>query len=86
MNVILHELRMFRRSTLTWIGALVMMAVLLFSLFPAFFGQAEIFAKLMASFPQRLGCVWHIDRYDCIAARLLYVCYFLHRLAGRYRR
>lgn len=80
MNVILHELRMFRRSTLTWIGALVMMAVSLFSLFPAFFGQAEIFAKLMASFPQQVLDAFGIS-IDMIASLQGYYMFVISYIA-----
>lgn len=54
MNIFRHELRAYRKSTISWILALMGLAALFFSMFPAISGEIEEFKKLMEGFPEPL--------------------------------
>lgn len=52
MNMFLHELQAYRRSTLIWTLSLVALTVLFFSMFPSIAREAEEFKKLLEGFPE----------------------------------
>lgn len=52
MNIYRHELRMLRRFTWTWGGALAGVLLLFFSMFPALSADAEQFQALLAQYPE----------------------------------
>jgi len=52
MNMFLHELKAYRKSTITWTFTLVGLIILLLSMFPAISEEAETFKKLMEGFPE----------------------------------
>jgi len=54
MNVFLHELRTYRKATITWTLALVSLIILFFAMFPSISQEAEEFKKLMEGFPEAL--------------------------------
>lgn len=51
MNIILYEMRAYRRSTLIWTVALVVLVVLFMSLYPSISKDIADFKKLLAGFP-----------------------------------
>lgn len=54
MNMFLHELKAYRKSTMIWTISLVALVVLFMSMFPSFSKDAEEFKKLMEGFPVEL--------------------------------
>ena len=54
MNMFLHELKAYRKSTVIWTISLVALVVLFMSMFPSFSKDAEEFKKLMEGFPVEL--------------------------------
>ncbi|MEK6266588.1 MAG: ABC transporter permease [Clostridium sp.] len=54
MNMFLHELKAYRKSTIIWTCSLTTFVVLFLSMFPAFSKEVETFKKLMEGFPEPL--------------------------------
>lgn len=54
MNMFLHELKAYRKSTVIWTLSLVALVLLFMSMFPSFSKDAEEFKKLMEGFPVEL--------------------------------
>jgi len=54
MNMFLHELRAYRKSTIIWTFALVALVIIFLSMFPAISKEAEEFKKLIEGFPEAL--------------------------------
>ncbi|MBB6215411.1 ABC-2 type transport system permease protein [Anaerosolibacter carboniphilus] len=54
MNMFLHELKAYRKSTITWTLSLVGLILLFFSMFPSISKEAEEFKKIMEGFPEAL--------------------------------
>ncbi len=52
MNMFLHELKAYRKSTITWTCSLIALTVLFLAMFPAFSKEAETFKELMEGFPE----------------------------------
>ncbi|SHI82227.1 ABC-2 type transport system permease protein [Desulfosporosinus lacus DSM 15449] len=50
----LHELKAYRKSTITWTLTLVGLIILFLSMFPAISQEAEAFKKLMEGFPEEI--------------------------------
>jgi len=54
MNMFLHELKDYRKSTVIWAASLAALIALFFSMFPSISKEAEEFKKLMEGFPEAL--------------------------------
>lgn len=54
MNMFLHELKAYRKFTITWTFALMSLVILFLSMFPAISREAEEFKKLMEGFPEAI--------------------------------
>ncbi|WP_404332586.1 ABC transporter permease subunit [Mesobacillus maritimus] len=54
MNMYLHELKAYRKSTIIWTLSLIAIVVLFMSLFPAFSRDAESFMKVLEGFPEEI--------------------------------
>lgn len=52
MNIFLHELRAYRKSTIIWSLSLIALIILFMSMFPAFAKDAEEFKKLLEGYPE----------------------------------
>jgi ABC-2 type transport system permease protein len=52
MNIFLHELKAYRKSTMIWTFSLVVLIIFFMSMFPAFAKDAEGFKKLLESYPE----------------------------------
>lgn len=52
MNIFLHELRAYRKSTLYWTLALILTVMVFMSLYPAFSKDMAITKKLLEGFPE----------------------------------
>lgn len=52
MNMFLHELKAYRKSTIVWACALVAVSILFLSLFPSFSKDVAEFNKILESFPE----------------------------------
>lgn len=52
MNMFLHELKAYRKSTIIWTCSLIGIIVLFLSMFPAFSREAETFKELLEGFPE----------------------------------
>ena len=52
MNMFLHELKAYRKSTIIWTCSLIALIVLFLGLFPSFSKEAEAFKKVMEGFPE----------------------------------
>ena len=54
MNMYLHELKAYRKSTIIWTCCLVLIIILFFSLFPGISKDATDFKKLLEGYPEAL--------------------------------
>ncbi|RNC29085.1 MAG: hypothetical protein AWM53_01005 [Candidatus Dichloromethanomonas elyunquensis] len=54
MNIFLHELRAYRKFTMTWTLSLMAVAILFFAMFPSISRQAEEFKQIIESYPETL--------------------------------
>lgn len=54
MNMFLHELEAYRKSTIIWTFALVALVILFLSMFPSISREAEEFKKILEGFPEGL--------------------------------
>ncbi len=57
MNVYLHELKAYRKSTIIWTISLVVVVILFFSLFPSFSSDIEKIRKLLGGFPKSIRSI-----------------------------
>lgn len=83
MNMFLHELKAYRKSTMIWTLSLVALVVLFLSMFPSFSKDAEEFKKLLEGFPVELRKAIGLS-VDSIATLIGFYSYaFLYlKLAG----
>lgn len=54
MNIFLHELKAYRKSTFFWTLSLVLVVIIFLSLFPAFSKDADATKRLLEGFPKEL--------------------------------
>jgi ABC-2 type transport system permease protein len=54
MNMYLHELRVYRKSTIIWTLAQMTLIVLFLAIFPSFASDAGAFKEMLAGFPEEL--------------------------------
>jgi ABC-2 type transport system permease protein len=52
MNMFLHELKAYRKSTIIWTCSLISLIVLLLGIYPSFAKEAEAFKKVLEGFPE----------------------------------
>lgn len=76
MNILLHELRAYRKSTIIWTISLVGTAALFMSFFPAFTKDTEEFTKLLEGYPAALREAFGIN-LDNFFSILGFYCYGL---------
>ncbi len=83
MNMFLHELKAYRKSTVIWTLSLVALVVLFLSMFPSFSKDAEEFKSLLEGFPVELRKAIGLS-VDSIATLIGFFSYaFLYlKLAG----
>ncbi|MBT2639958.1 ABC transporter permease subunit [Bacillus sp. ISL-39] len=83
MNIFLHELKAYRKSTMIWTLSLVALVVLFLSMFPSFSKDAEEFKTLLEGFPVELRKAIGLS-VDSIATMIGFFSYaFLYlKLAG----
>ncbi|MBY0095633.1 ABC transporter permease subunit [Mesobacillus maritimus] len=83
MNMYLHELKAYRKSTIIWTLSLIAIVVLFMSLFPAFSRDAEDFMKVLEGFPEEVKKAIGLS-FDTLATILGYFSYaFLYiKLCG----
>jgi ABC-2 type transport system permease protein len=76
MNIMLHELRAYRKSTIIWTVSLVGVAALFMSFFPSFTKDTEEFTKLLEGYPVELREAFGIN-LDNFFSILEFYCYGL---------
>ncbi|MEH7113599.1 ABC transporter permease subunit [Neobacillus niacini] len=76
MNIMLHELRAYRKSTIIWMVSLVGVAALFMSFFPSFTKDTEDFTKLLEGYPVELREAFGIN-LDNFFSILGFYCYGL---------
>ncbi len=54
MNILIHELKMYKKSTITWIISLSILVMFFGVMFPAFKGSAEMMQSILKNFPEAL--------------------------------
>jgi ABC-2 type transport system permease protein len=54
MNIFIHELRAYRKSTIIWTISLIMIVVLFMSFYSSFAKDAEAFTKIMEGYPETI--------------------------------
>lgn len=76
MNILLHELRAYRKSTIIWTVSLVAIMALFMSFYPSFTKDTEEFTKLLEGYPPALREAFgiHLDTFFSI---LGFYCYGL---------
>jgi ABC-2 type transport system permease protein len=76
MNILLHELRAYRKSTIIWTISLIAIVALFMSLFPSFTKDTEEFTKLLEGYPAALRDAFGIN-LDTFFSILGFYCYGL---------
>ncbi len=76
MNILLHELKAYRKSTIIWTISLIMVAALFMSFFPSFTKDTEEFRKLLEGYPAALREALGINM-DTFFSILGFYCYGL---------
>jgi ABC-2 type transport system permease protein len=76
MNILLHELRAYRKSTIIWTISLVGIAALFMSFFPSFTKDTEEFTKLLEGYPAAIREAFGIN-LDNFFSILGFYCYGL---------
>lgn len=68
MNIFLHELKVYRKSTIIWTLSLLAVVMIFFSIFPSFSKDIEQIRVLMEGFPEaiRIGIGISLDDFDNI--------------------
>ncbi|MEH7353410.1 ABC transporter permease subunit [Neobacillus drentensis] len=82
MNMLLHELKAYRKSTIIWSFSLVMIIVLFMSFYPSFARDAEDFKKIMEGYPEairnavgfNLGNFFTILGFYCFPLSFITLC------------
>jgi ABC-2 type transport system permease protein len=76
MNILLHELRAYRKSTMIWTLSLIAVVALFISFFPSFTKDTEEFRKLLEGYPVALREAFGIN-LDNFFSILGFYCYGL---------
>lgn len=76
MNILLHELRAYRKSTIIWTISLIAIVALFMSFFPSFTKDTEEFRKLLEGYPAALREAFGIN-LDNFFSILGFYCYGL---------
>ncbi|MFJ7725922.1 ABC transporter permease subunit [Neobacillus sp. NPDC097160] len=82
MNIFLHELKAYRKSTIIWSFSLVLIIVLFMSFYPSFAKDAEGFKKIMEGYPEAirnalgfsLGNFFTIVGFYCFPLSFITLC------------
>lgn len=78
MNMFLHELKAYRKSTIIWTSSIVVLVILFLSMFPAFSKDAADFTKIFEGYPEpiRKALGFTIDTFASILG--FYAFFFLY--------
>lgn len=68
MNILKHELKLYRKSTIIWTLSLAAVIVLFSSIFPSFKDSADAMNKVLASFPEALKQALGLSTMDMSTA------------------
>ncbi|CAH2714735.1 hypothetical protein BACCIP111895_01911 [Neobacillus rhizosphaerae] len=82
MNIFLHELRAYRKSTIIWSISLTLIVVFYLSLYPSFAHDAEEFTKILEGYPEairnaigiNLGGFFTILGFYCFPLSFITLC------------
>jgi ABC-2 type transport system permease protein len=82
MNIFFHELRAYRKSTISWTLSLVLIIALFMSFYPAFAKDADDFKKIMEGYPEairnaigfNLGNFFTILGFYCFPLSFITLC------------
>ncbi|WML41740.1 ABC transporter permease subunit [Neobacillus sp. OS1-2] len=80
MNIFLHELRAYRKSTIIWSLSLVLIVVLFMSFYPSFAKDAGEFEKIMEGYPEairnafNLGSLATLVGFYCFPLSFITLC------------
>lgn len=82
MNILIHELKAYRKSTIIWTLSLILVVALFMSMFPSFAKDAEEFKKLLEGYPEalrkaiglNLGNLFTILGFYCYALSFITLC------------
>lgn len=82
MNIFMHELKAYRKSTIIWTISLIAVFALFMSMFPAFSKDADEFKKLLEGYPEalrkaiglNLGNLFTILGFYCYALTFIVLC------------
>ncbi len=80
MNVYLQELKMYRKSLITWTIALVVLVVLILSMFPAIAKDAQLLNKLLSAFPEGIQKALGLTTLDLSTVLGFYSFVFIYVL------
>src|SRR5665647_474112 len=64
MNMYIHELKVYRKSTIVWTLSLIAIVILFMSIFPAFAKDVAVFQKYVDSLPKTLIAALGIASLD----------------------
>jgi ABC-2 type transport system permease protein len=61
MNILMHELRAYRKSTIIWLLSLIGIMILFMSMYPAFSQDAEELTRLLEGYPEAFRKAFALD-------------------------
>ena len=68
MNILKHEMKLYRNTTIIWTVSLVLVMVFFTSIFPSFQDSAEAMNKIMEAFPEALKQALGLSTMDLSSA------------------
>lgn len=68
MNILKHELKLYRNTTIIWTVSLALVMVFFSSIFPSFQGSAEAMNKILEAFPDALKQALGLSTMDLSSA------------------
>ncbi len=74
MNMFLHELRAYRKSTIIWTCSLIALVVFFLAMFPSFSKEVETFKKVLEGFPEPIRKAFGLS-VDSISSILGFYAY-----------
>jgi ABC-2 type transport system permease protein len=78
MNIFIHELKSYRKSTIIWIIALVALVVFYLSIYPSFYNDAADVQKLLESYPEAVTRALGISMGDITSILGFYTFVFVY--------
>src|SRR5665647_1698615 len=82
MNMYIHELKVYRKSTIVWTLSLIAIVIMFMSIFPAFAKDVAVFQKYIDSLPKTLIAALGVASLDLSVLGFYSVIFIYITLCG----